>query len=122
MRVLRKLGLKEDVRVFLPADLDLLLNSLRNDEEEQEKIYREVRVHDRLFAEGIYKNKERKYLRIYSLDITDYRQSKIVLQETEARYQTIFNACPSPMTISTFPDGRYIDVNEAFLQCIRVSP
>jgi PAS domain S-box-containing protein len=51
-------------------------------------------------------------------DIAERKQAEAELCLSEERFSKAFNACPSPMSISTFPDGRYIDVNEAFLQVL----
>ncbi len=51
-------------------------------------------------------------------DITERKQAENELRLSEERFSKAFNACPGPMSISTFPDGRYIDVNEAFLQVL----
>jgi PAS domain S-box-containing protein len=54
----------------------------------------------------------------YFNDITESKQAETELHFSEERFSKAFNACPSPMSISTFPDGRYIDINEAFLQVL----
>jgi len=51
-------------------------------------------------------------------DITERKQAENELRFSEERFSKAFNDCPSPMSISTFPDGRYVDVNEAFLQVL----
>jgi PAS domain S-box-containing protein len=51
-------------------------------------------------------------------EITEHRQAEKELLFLEERFSKAFNACPGPMSISTFPDGCYIDVNEAFLQVL----
>jgi PAS domain S-box-containing protein len=52
----------------------------------------------------------------FMIDISGIKQAETELRLSEERFSKAFNACPSPMSISTFPDGRYIDINEAFLQ------
>ena len=52
----------------------------------------------------------------YFTDITESKRAEAELRFSEERFSKAFNACPSPMSISTFPGRRYIDVNEAFLQ------
>jgi PAS domain S-box-containing protein len=50
--------------------------------------------------------------------ISASKRSETELRFSEERFSKAFNACPSPMSISTFPDGRYIDVNESFIQVL----
>jgi PAS domain S-box-containing protein len=49
-------------------------------------------------------------------DVTERKQTEEALRLSEERFSKAFNSCPSPMSISVFPNGRYIEVNEAFLQ------
>ena len=49
-------------------------------------------------------------------DVTDrYRQAS-ALAESESKYQAAFQLSPFRLTINRFDDGRFIEVNEAFLQ------
>jgi diguanylate cyclase (GGDEF)-like protein/PAS domain S-box-containing protein len=54
----------------------------------------------------------------FILDISGIRQAENELRFSEERFSKAFNASPGPMSISTVPDGRYVDVNEAFLQVL----
>lgn len=47
----------------------------------------------------------------FGVDVTD-------LRESERRFKAIFHASPVPMTLSTFEDGKYLDVNPAFERVI----
>ena len=38
------------------------------------------------------------------------------LKRAEERFRKTFNASPEPITVATFSEGRYIDVNESFLR------
>ena len=42
-------------------------------------------------------------------------QRELSLRESEQRFSTVFQASPIGMTITRFADGKYIDVNDAFL-------
>ncbi len=45
-------------------------------------------------------------------------QSVEVLRETEEKFSKTFRASPVAMGLSTLPEGRYIDVNQAFLKLL----
>ncbi len=49
-------------------------------------------------------------------EITDRKRAEVALRESEARFATAFNANPVIIVITTYPEGRYVDVNEAFLR------
>ena len=46
------------------------------------------------------------------------RRAEAALRESEQRFETVFQASPVGITISTLAEGRYLDVNPAFLQMI----
>ena len=49
-------------------------------------------------------------------DITERKLAEEALQISEQRFATAFNANPQPMSLTTLVEGRYIDINESFLQ------
>ncbi|HEY5885574.1 MAG TPA: sigma 54-interacting transcriptional regulator, partial [Pyrinomonadaceae bacterium] len=49
-------------------------------------------------------------------NVTDRKQAEQALRESEERFSKAFRANPQPMTISTLAEGRYLDVNDAFLE------
>jgi PAS domain S-box-containing protein len=49
-------------------------------------------------------------------DITERKLAEQALQISEQRFAKAFKANPQPMSLTTFAEGRYIDVNESFLQ------
>jgi len=46
-------------------------------------------------------------------DITEHRRARKVLEESEARYRTLFEAHPTPMWLCDTESGAFLDVNEA---------
>jgi PAS domain S-box-containing protein len=48
----------------------------------------------------------------------DRRRAEVALRESEQRFEKVFQASPVGVTISTLADGRYVDVNPAFLRMI----
>ncbi|MFZ1083548.1 MAG: PAS domain S-box protein [Terracidiphilus sp.] len=53
---------------------------------------------------------------IFGYDLTEIRQVEKQIQESEERYRTAFQTSIDPMTISRLEDGRFVDVNQAFLR------
>ena len=51
-------------------------------------------------------------------DTTESRRSADKLRKSEERFSKAFRSSPAAMTISTEAEGRYLDVNEAFLQLL----
>ncbi len=77
-----------------------------------------VRILGRADSEG-----ERiTHLRGTVQDITEFRQALERLQESEERFSKIFLRTPIIVAISTFPDGRYVEVNECFTRVLGYPP
>jgi PAS domain S-box-containing protein len=55
---------------------------------------------------------------IFFLDITERRLSEEALRSSEERFSKAFRASPVAITISTQAEGRYLDVNDAFLEMV----
>jgi PAS domain S-box-containing protein len=47
-------------------------------------------------------------------DITDRKRAEEALRAAEEKFRKAFDACPEPMAIRTFPEGRYLEANNAF--------
>lgn len=53
---------------------------------------------------------------ILSHDVTEQRKSAENLRQSEEKFAKAFRSSPLPITISTEREGRYIDVNDAFVK------
>lgn len=49
-------------------------------------------------------------------DITGRKKGEIALRESEEKFSKAFRSSPNPITILTLKDGRYVEVNDTFLQ------
>jgi PAS domain S-box-containing protein len=47
-------------------------------------------------------------------DISDRKQIEEALRSSESKFSSAFRSSPSPLAITTVPDGRFIEVNEGF--------
>ena len=52
----------------------------------------------------------------YTIDVTERRRVEEALQRSEEKFSKAFAACPEAITIEVLAEGKYIDVNEAFLK------
>lgn len=50
-------------------------------------------------------------------DITRSKEIEKALKESEEKFSRAFLSNPDPLTISTLEGGRYVEVNDAFLEC-----
>jgi len=51
-------------------------------------------------------------------DITDQTRAEEALRESEEKFSLVFHSNPALMAISTMEDGRFVDVNQAFLKIL----
>ncbi|MGH7999342.1 MAG: sensor histidine kinase, partial [Brasilonema sp.] len=49
-------------------------------------------------------------------DISERKKAEIALRESEEKFSKAFCSSPNPITILTLKDGRYVEVNDSFLQ------
>jgi diguanylate cyclase (GGDEF)-like protein/PAS domain S-box-containing protein len=52
-------------------------------------------------------------------DITERKRTEMQLSASEARYRTVFQTSQDGITISRFDDGKFIEVNQTFLNMVR---
>ena len=51
-----------------------------------------------------------------SIEITERKRMEEALREADARFAQAFHVGPVAISITAFPDWRYVDVNEAWVQ------
>jgi PAS domain S-box-containing protein len=52
-------------------------------------------------------------------DVTERHRAQVALRESQARYEAAFRLSPFRLTINRLEDGRFIEVNDAFLRDLR---
>lgn len=52
------------------------------------------------------------------LDVTERKRAQETLRESEERFSTAFRASPAPLVLSDIDTGRFIDVNERWLEIL----
>jgi PAS domain S-box-containing protein len=50
------------------------------------------------------------------MDITSRKQAEVSLQNFAQKFSKAFSCSPDPITISTLPEGRFLEVNDSFVQ------
>jgi PAS domain S-box-containing protein len=66
----------------------------------------------------VAKNKEGQPLRMVGIeiDITDRKKAQVALAQSEKKFFKAFHCNPDLMSISTLREGRYVEVNDAFVE------
>ncbi|MBD2462947.1 PAS domain S-box protein [Oscillatoria sp. FACHB-1407] len=49
-------------------------------------------------------------------DITDRKRSEVALRTSEEKFSKAFRSSPNPMTIATLQEGRFIEVNDSYVE------
>jgi formate hydrogenlyase transcriptional activator len=81
--ILKKLNVPEDVRLFLPRDLNEMIKTLEQGNDEQH-FSREVEINGEVFAETLFLSAKLKSVRIYAQDITKRKRAEEALQKAYA--------------------------------------
>jgi PAS domain S-box-containing protein len=124
--ILKNAGLKEDVTVFLPVDLDRLLSDLET-EKESRIVYREIRIKDRTFGENVHLLKKPKGIRIYAYDLTERMKAEEALKrsQNELLFKNILLEGQSESSIDGIlvvdHSGKTIQSNRRFVQMWNIS-
>jgi PAS domain S-box-containing protein len=53
---------------------------------------------------------------LYGRDITDRKHTEELLRDSEARYRAAFQTCADCFVIIRIDDGRFVDINQAFIE------
>ncbi len=120
MAALGRLGLPGDVRVFLPSDLETILQELDNQNESA--FQREVQVGSAIFAETIHVIPSSCVVRIYGFDITERVRAQEALAGSEEKYRLLFQNMAEGFALYELVyddrgnpvDWRVLEVNDAY--------
>ena len=113
------------LKVFYPEDHDQVTGQLKICLESPGKIFtwkfRKVKKDGSLIwveesARAMMNPQGKLSVLVVCYDITDRQRAETVMRESESRFRTIFEESPYPISINSLPDGRFIEVNAAFLK------
>jgi len=119
------IGIKDDLELLNyvvdqlvdPDSFIKKVKELYNSEKEHNDsiTFKDGRIFERF--SGPMKNGSEVTGRLWSFkDITLTKKSEIALAASERKFSTAFHGSPGIFAISSFSDGRFIDVNESFLK------
>jgi PAS domain S-box-containing protein len=66
----------------------------------------------------LFQHRGKSLIQFKLQDITDRKRIEAIVQKSEEKFRKIFHLSPIMIAISTMEDGRFIDVNERFLQSL----
>jgi PAS domain S-box-containing protein len=92
LMALGKMGKAEDLKNFLPDDLQEILATAKQTGEKH--FQREVMVNDAVFLDNIFFAEYFNAVRIYAVDITGRKEAEAALGASEERFRTMANAIP----------------------------
>jgi PAS domain S-box-containing protein len=91
LKCLKEIGLKEDVRVFLPKDIDEIITA--SDHSKEAEIFtRELPIQDRIFIETILVLRKLNFVRYYATDITEIKKKESELQRLNRTLRALSNS------------------------------
>ena len=73
-------------------------------------------IRDMLISAAWVELDNQKQMLMSAVDITDVRRAEELLRRSEERFEKIFQASPDAIVISRLSDGRYLEVNQRWLE------
>jgi len=113
-KTIRRVVDSEEVPLFLPEDLQEILQLFQRKEATQ--CYREVDINSACFGENIYFAEQFKSVRIYATDITNRKKVEEALKESEESYRSLVEL--SPFAIYIHIEGRIVYANNTGAQLL----
>jgi PAS domain S-box-containing protein len=84
LKTLERIGCNPDPRLFLPPDLPKIIQTLQGSQ--AAVIRREIKIAHAYFAESLHRAPGFDTIRIFTIDITDRKQTEEALRRSEERY------------------------------------
>jgi two-component system CheB/CheR fusion protein len=101
---------KDDLRIFLPQDIESILKNLENKTEAT--FYRELNLKGKVFGETIYLSSQFNVARIYAYDITERKRAEDKIIRAKEEWERTFDSVPDMIAILD-NNHRIIRVNES---------
>ncbi|MBI5724462.1 MAG: PAS domain-containing protein [Planctomycetes bacterium] len=118
-RMLARLGLGDDPKVFLPADFGKVLERLGHGK--MENFRTEVTVKDRVFGMGVYLVPQFSTVRIYAIDITDRKKAELELAREKQLLRVLIDHLPDQIFVKD-AQSRFLIANKAVGENLGVEP
>ena len=111
LEALGKMGQAEDLKNFLPDDLQEILATAKQTGEKH--FQREVVVNGAVFLDNIYFAAQFNAVRLYAVDITERQQAEAALRDRETKYRAAIETSADGFCITDMA-GRFLEFNDAF--------
>ncbi len=120
VKILEELGLGDDARVFLPGDMEAILEYLMQGREAH--FLREVQLGGAIFAESVIVIPSSGVVRLYGFEITQRVRAEAALRVSEEKYRLLFENMAEGFALYELlydeqgnpADWRILEVNAAY--------